>query len=57
MAWDDRHAHDWLALSMLSDDAGAGVQSFLERRKEPVVERYDVFDGDWRYVRTKRGER
>jgi enoyl-CoA hydratase/carnithine racemase len=36
LAWHGtiRHAHDWLALSMLSDDAGAGVQSFLERRKE-----------------------
>ena len=36
LAWHGtiRHAHDWLALSMLSDDAGAGVQGFLERRKE-----------------------
>jgi enoyl-CoA hydratase/carnithine racemase len=36
LAWHGtiRHAHDWLALSMLSDDAGAGVQSFLERWKE-----------------------
>jgi enoyl-CoA hydratase/carnithine racemase len=28
-----RHAHDWLALSMLSDEAGEGVRAFLERRK------------------------
>ena len=29
-----RHAHDWLALSMLTEDAAAGVRGFLERRKE-----------------------
>jgi enoyl-CoA hydratase/carnithine racemase len=29
-----RHAHDWLALSMLTADAAAGVQGFLDRRKE-----------------------
>jgi len=29
-----RHAHDWLALSMLSDEAAEGVQGFLQRRKE-----------------------
>jgi enoyl-CoA hydratase/carnithine racemase len=29
-----RHAHDWLALSMLTEDAAAGVQGFLDRRKE-----------------------
>jgi enoyl-CoA hydratase/carnithine racemase len=29
-----RHAHDWLALSMLSDEAAEGVQGFLDRRKE-----------------------
>ena len=29
-----RHAHDWLALSMLSEDGKAGVQCFLDRRKE-----------------------
>jgi enoyl-CoA hydratase/carnithine racemase len=29
-----RHAHDWLALSMLTDDAAEGVQGFLDRRKE-----------------------
>jgi enoyl-CoA hydratase/carnithine racemase len=28
------HARDWLALSMLSDEAGEGVRSFLDRRKE-----------------------
>ena len=27
------HARDWLALSMLSDEAGEGVRSFLERKK------------------------
>lgn len=27
------HARDWLALSMLTDDAQAGVRSFLEREK------------------------
>jgi enoyl-CoA hydratase/carnithine racemase len=36
LAWHGtiRHAHDWLALSMLSEDAAAGVQGFLDRRKE-----------------------
>jgi enoyl-CoA hydratase/carnithine racemase len=29
-----RHAHDWLALSMLSDEAEEGVQGFLRRRRE-----------------------
>jgi enoyl-CoA hydratase/carnithine racemase len=29
-----RHAHDWLALSMLTDEAADGVQGFLDRRKE-----------------------
>jgi enoyl-CoA hydratase/carnithine racemase len=29
-----RHAHDWLALSMLSEDAQAGVRGFLERREK-----------------------
>jgi enoyl-CoA hydratase/carnithine racemase len=29
-----RHAHDWLALSMLSDEAAGAVQAFLDRRKE-----------------------
>jgi enoyl-CoA hydratase/carnithine racemase len=29
------HARDWLALSMLSDEAGEGVRSFLERRTKP----------------------
>jgi enoyl-CoA hydratase/carnithine racemase len=29
-----RHAHDWLALSMLSDEAGGAVQAFLDRKKE-----------------------
>ena len=28
------HARDWLALSMLSDEAAEGVQGFLQRRKE-----------------------
>ena len=28
------HARDWLALSMLSDEATEGVQGFLQRRKE-----------------------
>ncbi len=28
------HARDWLALSMLSDDAAGGVRAFLDRRKE-----------------------
>ena len=28
------HARDWLAVSMLSEDAGEGVRGFLERRKE-----------------------
>ena len=28
------HARDWLALSMLSEEAGEGVRGFLERRKE-----------------------
>lgn len=28
------HARDWLALSMLTDDAAEGVQGFLQRRKE-----------------------
>ncbi len=28
------HARDWLALSMLSDEAAEGVQGFLRRRKE-----------------------
>jgi enoyl-CoA hydratase/carnithine racemase len=28
------HARDWLALSMLTEDAQGGVQAFLERRKE-----------------------
>ena len=28
------HARDWLALSMLSDEAGGAVQAFLDRRKE-----------------------
>jgi enoyl-CoA hydratase/carnithine racemase len=28
------HARDWLALSMLSDEAAGAVQAFLERRKE-----------------------
>ena len=27
------HARDWLALSMLSDEAGEGVRGFLERKK------------------------
>jgi enoyl-CoA hydratase/carnithine racemase len=36
LAWHGtiRHAHDWLALSMLSDEAAEGVQGFLDRRKE-----------------------
>jgi enoyl-CoA hydratase/carnithine racemase len=36
LAWHGtiRHAHDWLALSMLSDEAAEGVQGFLQRRKE-----------------------
>jgi enoyl-CoA hydratase/carnithine racemase len=36
LAWHGtiRHAHDWLALSMLSEDGKAGVQGFLDRRKE-----------------------
>jgi enoyl-CoA hydratase/carnithine racemase len=36
LAWHGtiRHAHDWLALSMLSDEAAQGVQSFLQRGKE-----------------------
>jgi enoyl-CoA hydratase/carnithine racemase len=29
-----RHAHDWLALSMLTDEAADGVQGFLDRQKE-----------------------
>jgi enoyl-CoA hydratase/carnithine racemase len=29
-----RHAHDWLALSMLTGEAADAVQSFLDRRKE-----------------------
>ena len=29
-----RHAHDWLALSMLSEEAGEGVRSFLERKED-----------------------
>jgi enoyl-CoA hydratase/carnithine racemase len=29
-----RHAHDWLALSMLSGEAADAVQAFLDRRKE-----------------------
>jgi enoyl-CoA hydratase/carnithine racemase len=29
-----RHAQDWLALSMLSDEAAGAVQAFLDRRKE-----------------------
>jgi enoyl-CoA hydratase/carnithine racemase len=28
------HARDWLALSMLSDEAAEGVQGFLQRRRE-----------------------
>ncbi len=36
LAWHGtiRHAHDWLALSMLSDEAAEGVQGFLQRRRE-----------------------
>jgi enoyl-CoA hydratase/carnithine racemase len=36
LAWHGtiRHAHDWLALSMLTDEAAGAVQAFLERRKE-----------------------
>ena len=36
LAWHGtiRHAHDWLALSMLSDEAAGAVQAFLDRRKE-----------------------
>jgi enoyl-CoA hydratase/carnithine racemase len=36
LAWHGtiRHAHDWLALSMLSDEAGGAVQAFLDRGKE-----------------------
>jgi enoyl-CoA hydratase/carnithine racemase len=36
LAWHSTigHARDWLALSMLSEEAGEGVRSFLERRKE-----------------------
>jgi enoyl-CoA hydratase/carnithine racemase len=29
-----RHAHDWLALSMLSGEVAGAVQTFLDRRKE-----------------------
>ncbi len=29
-----RHAHDWLALSMLSGEARGAVQGFLDRKKE-----------------------
>jgi enoyl-CoA hydratase/carnithine racemase len=34
LAWHGtiRHAHDWLALSMLSDQSAEGVRAFLERR-------------------------
>jgi enoyl-CoA hydratase/carnithine racemase len=28
-----RHAHDWLALSMLSDEVGDAVRGFLDRKK------------------------
>jgi enoyl-CoA hydratase/carnithine racemase len=36
LAWQGTigHARDWLALSMLSEEAGEGVRSFLERGKE-----------------------
>jgi enoyl-CoA hydratase/carnithine racemase len=36
LAWHGtiRHAHDWLALSMLSEDAAAGVQGFLDRKEK-----------------------
>ena len=36
LAWHGtiRHAHDWLALSMLSDEAAEGVRGFLDRRKD-----------------------
>ena len=36
LAWHGtiRHAHDWLALSMLSDEAAGAVQAFLDRKKE-----------------------
>jgi hypothetical protein len=28
------HARDWLALSMLTEEAAEGVQGFLQRRRE-----------------------
>ena len=36
LAWHGtiRHAHDWLALSMLTDEAAGAVQAFLDRKKE-----------------------
>jgi enoyl-CoA hydratase/carnithine racemase len=36
LAWHGtiRHAHDWLALSMLSNEAAGAVQAFLDRGKE-----------------------
>ena len=36
LAWHGtiRHAHDWLALSMLSEDGRAGVEGFLNRKKD-----------------------
>ncbi len=36
LAWNGTigHARDWLSLSMLSEEAAAGVQGFLERKKD-----------------------